>query len=191
VTIISIISAIVLLIGAVIVLYFVTNPKAQLTILCGWTAFFALTLGLLTNARRQDVFAATAAYAAVLVVFVSGNLGSQANSSMLCHHVPSAHRAPVTSFSLSSHLLPSSTNTIVHHHNNSAEYTRIKNMSSIKDEERISAATLRELLVRNEAWRMREDILQALKGASEYEEISEEHVKGATSIVGSLGHPCS
>jgi len=73
----------------------------------------------------------------------------------------------------------------------SAEYTRIKNMSSIKDEERISAATLRELLVRNEAWRMREDILQALKGASEYEEISEEHVKGATSIVGSLGHPCS
>ena len=128
-TIISIISAIVLLIGAVIVLYFVTNPKAQLTILCGWTAFFALTLGLLTNARRQDVFAATAAYAAVLVVFVRGNLGSQANSSMLCHHVPSAHRAPVTSFSLSSHLLPSSTNTIVHHHNNVIIYMRIKLIS--------------------------------------------------------------
>ena len=96
-TIISIISAIVLLIGAVIVLYFVTNPKAQLTILCGWTAFFALTLGLLTNARRQDVFVATAAYAAVLVVFVSGNLASQANSSRSSNSTVSTATVSATS----------------------------------------------------------------------------------------------
>jgi len=37
------------------------------------TAFvtgFALWVGLLTNARRAEIFAATAAYAAVLVVYV-------------------------------------------------------------------------------------------------------------------------
>jgi hypothetical protein len=42
---------------------------------------FAGSLALFTNARRQDVFAATAAYAAVLVVFISGNLGSGTLSS--------------------------------------------------------------------------------------------------------------
>ena len=31
--------------------------------------------GLLTSARRAEVFGATAAYAAVLVVYVSGSLG--------------------------------------------------------------------------------------------------------------------
>jgi hypothetical protein len=35
---------------------------------------------LLTNARRDQIFAATAAYAAVLVVFVSGNLGGASPS---------------------------------------------------------------------------------------------------------------
>ena len=34
---------------------------------------FAASVGLLTSARRVEIFAATAAYAAVLVVFVSGN----------------------------------------------------------------------------------------------------------------------
>lgn len=48
--------------------------------LSGFTVFFALTLGLLTNAHRQEVFAATAAYAAVLVVFVSGDLASSSSS---------------------------------------------------------------------------------------------------------------
>jgi len=36
---------------------------------------FATCVGWLTNARRDQIFAATAAYAAVLVVFVSGTLG--------------------------------------------------------------------------------------------------------------------
>ena len=38
-----------------------------------FTVLFAGSVGLLTAASRAEVFAATAAYAAVLVVFVSGN----------------------------------------------------------------------------------------------------------------------
>jgi hypothetical protein len=34
-----------------------------------------MSVALCTNARKAEVFAATAAYAAVLVVFVSGDLG--------------------------------------------------------------------------------------------------------------------
>ena len=41
---------------------------------------FAICVGWLTNARRDQIFAATAAYAAVLVVFVSGTLGGASNS---------------------------------------------------------------------------------------------------------------
>jgi hypothetical protein len=37
-----------------------------------FTAAFALSIALLTSARRAGIFAATAAYAAVLVVLVSG-----------------------------------------------------------------------------------------------------------------------
>jgi hypothetical protein len=49
--------------------------------LSGLTVAFAGSLALFTNARRQDVFAATAAYAAVLVVFVSGNLATGSDPS--------------------------------------------------------------------------------------------------------------
>jgi hypothetical protein len=38
-----------------------------------FTAAFALSITLLTGASRPEIFAATAAYAAVLVVFVSGD----------------------------------------------------------------------------------------------------------------------
>ena len=41
---------------------------------------FATCVGWLTNARRDQIFAATAAYAAVLVVFVSGTLSGASNS---------------------------------------------------------------------------------------------------------------
>jgi hypothetical protein len=74
VSIISSLLAIIFLIGAVLGLYWVKNPNAKLGMLSGLTFAFACSLALFTNARRQDVFAATAAYAAVLVVFISGNL---------------------------------------------------------------------------------------------------------------------
>jgi len=75
VSVISIIFAAILLIGAIISLYYVTNPKATLGMIGGYTMLFAMSIALLTNARRVEIFAATAAYAAVLVVFVSGDLG--------------------------------------------------------------------------------------------------------------------
>jgi len=64
-----------MLFGAIITLYIVKNPHALLGMLSGWTVLFAPCVGLLTNARQDQIFGATAAYAAVLVVFVSGNLG--------------------------------------------------------------------------------------------------------------------
>jgi hypothetical protein len=75
VAILSTVLAAVLLFGAIISLYIVQNKHALLGMLSGWTVLFAACVGLLTNARRDQIFAATAAYAAVLVVFVSGNLG--------------------------------------------------------------------------------------------------------------------
>ena len=41
--------------------------------IAGFTVLFAASVGLLTNAKRAEMFASTAAYAAVLVVFVSGD----------------------------------------------------------------------------------------------------------------------
>jgi hypothetical protein len=73
----------VLLFGSITSLYFVRNPYALLGMLGGWTVLFATCVGWLTNARRDQIFAATAAYAAVLVVFVSGTLGGAANSVVL------------------------------------------------------------------------------------------------------------
>lgn len=56
-------------------LYYVKNEKGKLGLVGGYTVAFALWVGLLTNARRSKVLGACAAYAAVLVVFISGNLG--------------------------------------------------------------------------------------------------------------------
>lgn len=69
--------AAILLFGAVCNLYYVTSEEKRLGLIAGYTAAFAAFVGLMTNARKSEVFAACAAYAAVLVVFVSGNLGRQ------------------------------------------------------------------------------------------------------------------
>ena len=52
------------------------NP-VKLGLIAGYTVAFAMTIGLVTNARRAEIFGACAAYAAVLVVFVSGNLANE------------------------------------------------------------------------------------------------------------------
>lgn len=67
--------AAILLIGAIVNLYLVVDPSAKLGLVAMYTALFATSVALCTNARRAEIFAATAAYAAVLVVFVSGDLG--------------------------------------------------------------------------------------------------------------------
>lgn len=72
---ISMIIAAILLISAILSLHVVSSSKAKLGLVAMYTLLFALSVALLTNARRAEVFAATAAYAAVLVVFISGDLG--------------------------------------------------------------------------------------------------------------------
>jgi hypothetical protein len=64
------------LFGAMYNLYYVRDERKTLGLVTGYTTAFAMTMWLLTNARRAEVFGACAAYAAVLVVFVSGNLGN-------------------------------------------------------------------------------------------------------------------
>jgi len=73
------ITAIVLL-GGIVTLYFVTSNHARIVLICVFTVLFSLSVQMLTNARRAELFASSAAYAAVLVVFVSGNLGSNGGS---------------------------------------------------------------------------------------------------------------
>jgi hypothetical protein len=88
----SVVIASILLIVSIVALYIVQNQKLRLGLICVFTVIFAASIDLLTNARRVEIFVSTAAcvakvsfeqyplirtnYAAVLVVFVSGNLGS-------------------------------------------------------------------------------------------------------------------
>ncbi|KAI0199363.1 hypothetical protein F4808DRAFT_432871 [Astrocystis sublimbata] len=71
VNIITIIVAIIFLIGPILALYFVQSATAKLVLITVFTAGFAASVALITNARRAEVFFGTATYAAVLVVFVS------------------------------------------------------------------------------------------------------------------------
>ena len=76
VTSMSVIIAAFLLACPIVVLYFVTTPHARLALVITFIVFFALGLSVTTSANRDAIFAATAAYAAVLVVFVSGDLAN-------------------------------------------------------------------------------------------------------------------
>lgn len=77
VALIDMLVAAILLIVAITSLYIVENEKAKLGLIAVYTVLFAVSVALLTKARRAEVFAATAAYAAVLVVFVSGDFGGE------------------------------------------------------------------------------------------------------------------
>ncbi|KAK0720764.1 hypothetical protein B0H67DRAFT_643977 [Lasiosphaeris hirsuta] len=70
----STILAAILLFGDILVLYSVKLERLKLGLVALFTAVFATSVGLLTNAKRSEVYGSTAAYATVLVVFVSGNL---------------------------------------------------------------------------------------------------------------------
>lgn len=60
--------------AGVIALYFVRKDKSRLVILVMATFLCALILSTLTTAKKGEIMAATAAYAAVLVVFVGSTL---------------------------------------------------------------------------------------------------------------------
>lgn len=68
----------ILLLGAMACLSLVYNRSWHLRfgMVALFTSLFAIVIGFLTNAKRSEIFASTAAYAAVLVVYVSGSLGS-------------------------------------------------------------------------------------------------------------------
>ena len=51
------------------------DEEKRLGLVAGYTIAFSVCVGLVTRAKTSEVFAACAAYAAVLVVFVSGGLG--------------------------------------------------------------------------------------------------------------------
>lgn len=62
-----------LLIGAIVALNYVSSQNWRIALIGIFTVLFAVSVCLLTTASRAEIFTATAAYAAVLVVFVSGN----------------------------------------------------------------------------------------------------------------------
>jgi hypothetical protein len=72
-TLLSILLSSILLIGAIISLVLVQHSPiwTKVGVIIVFTSLFAGVVGLLTNARRAELFAGTAAYVAVLVVFVS------------------------------------------------------------------------------------------------------------------------
>jgi hypothetical protein len=84
VAIVNVLVASILIIGAVVGLYKLRNQSDRIRLgsIAAFTALFSISLALLTNARRAEIFAATAAYTAVLVVFISGDLGNNGSGSV-------------------------------------------------------------------------------------------------------------
>ncbi|KAF6228585.1 hypothetical protein HO173_011820 [Letharia columbiana] len=74
----SVLFSAILLIGAIVCLLLVSDRSINIRVglIVLFISLFALVVGLLTNARRAEIFGATAAYAAVLVVFVSNDFGN-------------------------------------------------------------------------------------------------------------------
>ena len=60
-------------ISAILGLFFVRKPLAKILLIGMFTVLFSLALTLMTVARPVDRFTATAAFAAVLVVFIQNN----------------------------------------------------------------------------------------------------------------------
>lgn len=62
---------------SIVALYFVPHQLARIVSIVAFCLVFSVVLTLITNARRIDCFAATAAFAAVQVVFVGTTVGCQ------------------------------------------------------------------------------------------------------------------
>lgn len=67
VSIFSILLSALLLIGAILSLYFISSPNARLGMIAGFTTLFAASIGALTSARRSEIFGATAAYVLIFI----------------------------------------------------------------------------------------------------------------------------
>lgn len=66
-TILSTINAAALLLGAIASLYVIESEKMKLGVVALFTALFAANVGILTNARRTELLAATAAWVLCLI----------------------------------------------------------------------------------------------------------------------------
>ncbi|KAF4815483.1 hypothetical protein CGCTS75_v013037 [Colletotrichum tropicale] len=81
VNLVTLVTAVIFLLGPIIALNFVQKRTPKLTLISVFAILFASNIGLITTAKRAEIFAATAAYAAVLVVFISSDeLSSQGTS---------------------------------------------------------------------------------------------------------------
>jgi hypothetical protein len=56
--------------ASIVILYCVKSMSRRLLIVAGFTGIFSLVLGLVTNGELVEVFAASAAFAAVQVVLL-------------------------------------------------------------------------------------------------------------------------
>jgi len=61
---------------SIIVLYYIHSEKIRLSLIVVFTVLCSIFLAFLTSATNVEIIAATSTYAAVQVVFVSGNLTS-------------------------------------------------------------------------------------------------------------------
>ncbi|KAB8754758.1 hypothetical protein FH972_026549 [Carpinus fangiana] len=61
--------------ACIFALYFIDHVLARLGAIMGFSALFSFTLAIFTRARPVEIFAATAAFASVQVVFVGTTLG--------------------------------------------------------------------------------------------------------------------
>lgn len=59
--------------GAIVLLYIVKSEHIRLGMVAIFTSLFAGSLAVLTDGKRTDIILATAACAAVMVVFVSAS----------------------------------------------------------------------------------------------------------------------
>ncbi|KAH8901572.1 hypothetical protein GQ53DRAFT_851456 [Thozetella sp. PMI_491] len=71
VTVVTVVAASLIIEGAIVTLYFITDESLRLGLIALFTTLFAASLALMTDGRRTDIILATAACSAVLVVFVS------------------------------------------------------------------------------------------------------------------------
>lgn len=58
------------LVAPLIMMMYLTSKTARLSIICAFVFVFSIFMGIATKGSNQEVLGATAAYAAVLVVFV-------------------------------------------------------------------------------------------------------------------------
>lgn len=61
----------------VLVLYYIRNMEVRIGLVIVFTTIFSVTLALFTGAKKAEILAATAAFAAVEVVFIGSVSGPE------------------------------------------------------------------------------------------------------------------